>query len=105
MNLICFSLQPQYNFIPNTECQVPLPSLTCVPKNLVNSASGRKENANNQNYKYFIIIVLLQYAYLHKCPLFILLDQPDKKQNLHLNSMTIIDIKYLHLFTYSYIHI
>lgn len=78
MNLICFSLQPQYNFIPNTECQVPLPSLTCVPKNLLNSSSGRKENASNQNYKYFI--VLLQYAYLHKCPLFILLDQPDKNR-------------------------
>lgn len=54
----------------------PIPP--CVPKNLANSSLGRKENANNQNYKYFI--VLLQYAYLHKCPLFILLDQPGQNK-------------------------
>lgn len=49
-----------------------------APKNLANSPSGRKENSNNQNYKHFI--VLLQYAYLHKCLLFLLLDQPDQNK-------------------------
>lgn len=54
----------------------PIPP--CVPKNLANSSSGREGNANKQNYKYFI--VLLQYSYLHKCPLFILLDQSDQNK-------------------------